>query len=165
MRGRRRRQLLAVDETDQLFDAGGDAAREIAGPEFRHDHLVDDTPCRDIGDGALQTVANLDPEVPVVLCNDQERAVVDLLAADFPGFRHPKRELLDRLTVRGRHDQHRDLAALAPFEIGERLAHLRDIAARQRAGPVDHAPRELGHCHQRDGRKHPAQQQGQQSRA
>src|SRR5262249_25152288 len=111
-----------------------------------------------------QTIADLDAQMAIVLGNDQQRAVVHLLAADLPGFRHAQRKLLDRLAVGGRHDQYRDLAALALFEVGERLRQLRDIAARQRAGLVDDAAGELGHRDQRDGRKRPAQQQGQQNR-
>ena len=62
------------------------------------------------------------------LLNDQQRAIVDFLAADLPGFGHAQGKLLDRLSVGGRHDQHCNLAALAPFEGGKRLGQLRDIA-------------------------------------
>ena len=89
--------------------------------EFRRDDLVDDAPRGDVGQRAFQAVADLDAQLAVVLGDHQQRAVVDLLAPDLPGLGDADRELLDRLGLRGRHDQHRDLAALARLEILQRL--------------------------------------------
>ena len=80
------RQRLAVDDADHPVDAGRDAAGEIAGPEFRRDDLVDDPPRGDVGERAFEAVADLDAQMPVVLGDDEDRAVVDLLAADLPGL-------------------------------------------------------------------------------
>ena len=91
--------------------------------------FVDDAPCRDIGQRALETVADLDAKLAVVLGDEQDRAVVDLLAPDLPGLRDPDRILLDRFRRRGRHDQHRDLAALPRLEILQRLRQRGDVGA------------------------------------
>src|SRR5205823_2466272 len=89
-----------------------EAAGEIAGLELRRDVFVDDTLGGSVGQRAFEAIADLDPQAAIVLGDDEQRAVVDLLAADLPGFCDPERELLDRLAVRRRYDQHRDLAAL-----------------------------------------------------
>ena len=122
---RRRGQRLAVDHGDDARDAGGNAAGEIAAAKFRRDHLVDDAPRGDVGEAALEAVADLDAELVVVLGDHQQRAIVDLLAPDLPGFRDPDRILLDALRLRGRHDQHRDLAALAQFQVFQAFASAR----------------------------------------
>ena len=93
--------------------AGANAAGEIAGLEFRRDDFVDDAPRGGVGERAFEAVADLDAQMAVVLGDDEQRAVVDLLAPDLPGFGDADRELLDGLLARRRHDQHRDLAALA----------------------------------------------------
>ena len=95
----RRRQFLAVDDADHPVDTGGNAAGEIAGLEFRRDVLVDDALGGDVGERAFEAVADLDAQAAVVLGDDEQRAVVDLLAADLPGLRDPDRELLDGLGV------------------------------------------------------------------
>ena len=66
---------------------------------------------------AQAAVADLDPQLVIVLGDHQQRTIVDLFAADLPGFGCADRELLDGLGRRGRHDQHRNLAALAPLQI------------------------------------------------
>ena len=129
MRRLRRRQLLAVDHPDHAVDAGGNAAGKIAGLEFRRDVLVDDALGGGVGERALEPVADLDAKVTIVLGNDQQRAVVDLLAPDLPGFGDPDRELLDGFLIGGRHDQHRDLAALPRLQIPQRLRQRGDVAA------------------------------------
>ena len=153
------RQFLAVDDRDHPVDAGGNAAGEIAALEFWRDHLVDDAFGGGVGQRAFQAIADLDAQMAVVLGDDEQCAVVDLLAADLPGFRHPKRERLDRLAVGRRHDQHRDLAALAGLEILQRLRQRGDIAARQRPGLVDHAPGERRHRDQSQRGGDPAEPQ------
>ena len=119
--GSARRQFLAVDDPDDPVDTCGNPAGEIPGLEFRRDDLVDDALGGDVGQRAFEAVTDLDAEMAVVLGDDDQRAVVDLLAADLPGFRHPQRELLDRLAIRRRYDQHRDLAALPRLEIPQGL--------------------------------------------
>src|SRR5438445_619997 len=99
--------------------------------------LDQEPPRRNIGERALEAVADLDAQVMVVLGNDEDRAVVDLLTPDLPGLGNADRELLDCLRVCRWHDQHGDLAALARFEVTQLLRKHSYIAARQRAGLVD----------------------------
>src|SRR3954462_146172 len=101
--GRWRRQLLTFDGPNDAVDPGGNPAGEITVPESRCDDLVDDALGGDVGERAFEAVTDLDAEMTVVLGNDQQNAVVDLLAADLPGFGNPKRELLDGLAIRRRH--------------------------------------------------------------
>ena len=151
----------SIDPDDPL-DAGGNSAGEIAGPEFRRDDLVDDALGGDVGERAFEAVADLDAQLAVVLGDDQQRAVVDLLAPDLPGLRDPDRILLDRLGLGGRHDQHRDLAALPRLEGLERLRQRRDIV-RADSVPVWSTTRPVsgGTATSRAGREGPAQQQRQ----
>ena len=128
MRRLRLRQFLAVDDPDHPVDPGGNAAGEIAGLELRRDVLVDDALGGDVGQRAFEAIADLDAQAAVVLGDDEQRAVVDLLAADLPGFRDPQRILLDGLAVGRRHDQHRDLAAFSRLEILQRLRQRCDVA-------------------------------------
>src|SRR5581483_9866262 len=95
--GHRRRQRLAVNHADHARDSGGYAAGEIAALEARHDGLVDDAPRGDVGQCAFEAIADLDPQLVIVYGDHQERTVVDLPAADLPGFRRADRVLLDRL--------------------------------------------------------------------
>ena len=141
----RRRQRLAIDYPDHPVDAGADAAGKIAALEFRRDDLIDDAPGGDVGKRAFEAVADFDAQMAVVLGDHHERAVVNFLTSDFPGVRHPDRILLDRLGLRGRHDQYRDLAALAPLQIPQRLRQRGNIAARERRGLVDDLRREWRH--------------------
>src|SRR5439155_19110989 len=86
---RRRGQRLAVNDADNLIDAGRNTAGEIAAPDFRRDDLVDDALGGDVGERALEAVADLDAKPVVILGDDKDGAVVDLLAPDLPGLRHP----------------------------------------------------------------------------
>ena len=112
-------QRLAVDDRDHLRDAGLDASVVVAQFEMRGDGLIDD-PIRDrIGQRALESVAHFDAHAPVVLRDQQDRAVVDTLASELPLIGHADAVLLDLLRVGRGHDQHHDLAALARLESGE----------------------------------------------
>ncbi len=153
------RQLLAIGDPHHLVDPGSNAAAEIAGLEFRCDVLVDDALGRDVGERAFEAVTDLDAQAAVVLGDDEQRAVVDLLAADLPGLRDAKRILLDGLAVGRRHDQHRDLAALSGLQVLQRLRQRGDVASRERAGLIDDASRQRRHRDERQGRTGPAQQQ------
>ena len=55
----------------------------------------------------------------VILGDQQERAVIHALAPELPGIDDADAELLDGFRLRGRHDQHHKLRALAGLEGGE----------------------------------------------
>ena len=126
-------------------DAGGDAAGEIAALEFRRDVLVDDALGGDVGQRAFEAIADLDAQMPVVLGDDQQRAVVDLLAADLPGLRDPDRELLDGLGLASSARSGPRSGCPCGFRDPSAFGQRGDVAARERAGLVDHAARERRH--------------------
>ena len=88
---------------------------------------------------ALEAVADLDAQLAVVLGDDEQRAVVLALAADLPRVGDADRVRLDRLGLRRRHDQHRELVAGLLLPRRElRVERLR-VRRRQRAGEVGDA--------------------------
>ncbi len=149
-------QGLAVDDGDHALDAGRDAAREVALAESRRDGLVDDAVGDEVRERALEPAADLDAKRAVLHRDEEQRAVVRLLAAELPRVDHADRVLLDRLGRCGRHDQHRDLRAFPRLERGELFLERRAFRRRQRAGLVRDARLERRHGLQclRAGRRH-----------
>ena len=92
---------------------------EIAFAEPRRDRLVDDAVADEVGERALEAVTDLDAQRAVLHRDEQQCAVVRLLAAELPGVDDADRVLLDLLGLRRRHDQHRDLRALPRLECSE----------------------------------------------
>ena len=87
LRGRtqfRRGQWLAFDHAHDAIDARIDAAVIIAALELRHDVLLDDAIRRGIRQRALDAVTHLDAHATIVQRDDDDRAVVDPLAAEAP---------------------------------------------------------------------------------
>ena len=152
----RRGQLLAVDYSDDPVDACGNAAGKIPAPESRRDDFIDDALGGDVVKRAFKAVADLDAKFAVVLGNNQQCAVVDLLAPDLPGLGDPDRILLDGFRRRRRHDQHRDLAAFPRFEGFQGLRQRRNVAARESSGLVDDPARQRRHRDVGCGRESPA---------
>src|SRR5690606_4141180 len=125
----------------EVADRRAQPARVAALPEARRDRLVDDAPRIRVGNRAFEPVAHLDAHAPVVLRDDDQHAVVDapavdLAAADLPLFGDADRVLLDRLGLRGRDDQDRDLRPLARFERGELGLERRALLAAERSGEI-----------------------------
>src|SRR5438105_4287201 len=141
----RRRQGLAVDDAHHRVHAGVDATVEIAVAKARRDDVAHDALGGGVVEHALQSVAHLDAQRPVILRHDKQGAVVDLLATQLPALDDAQRVLLDRLGRRARHHQHRDLSALAQFELPELALERRLLLAAQRPGLVHDLPRERWH--------------------
>src|SRR5258706_547609 len=53
-------------------------------PEARGDDVADDRGGDGVGDHGLETVADLDPQLPLLQEDDEEDAVAEALAADLP---------------------------------------------------------------------------------
>ena len=132
----RLRQRLAIDDGDHALDAGRDAAREVALAKARRDGLVDDAAGDEIRERALETAADLDAKRAVLHGDQEQRAVVRLLAPELPRVDHADRVLLDLFRLCGRDDQHRDLRALSRLEVRELRLEARALRARQGAGEV-----------------------------
>ena len=127
----RRKGLAFRDDGDDPVDSGVDTGREPAVAERRRDLLADDPRRRDVGQHSLEPVADLDPDLPVVLGDDEQHAVVLPLAADLPLLRDTQRVGLDRFRLRGRHDEHHQLVRRAGFPVGELGFERRDLRRRQ----------------------------------
>jgi hypothetical protein len=138
----RRRQRLAVDDGNHLPDPCFNAAVIVAQLEMRRDGLVDDAIRDRIGQRAFQSVADLDAHTAVVFRNQQDRAVVDPLAPQFPLVGHADAVLLDFFGLRRRHHQHGNLAALLRLELRKPGLDLIDRPARQGTREVHDAGRE-----------------------
>ena len=77
---------------------------------------LDDAVGDRVGQRAFEAAADLDAHLAVFDGDQQQRAVIDLAAAELPLLDDADRVLLDLLGLRGRHDQHRHLAALRLLE-------------------------------------------------
>jgi hypothetical protein len=80
---RRRQRLAAANRLLDRPDAGVDAAREVALAEARHHQLVDDALAGDVGELALQAVADFEPQGALVARDQEDDAVVDPLRPSF----------------------------------------------------------------------------------
>ncbi len=132
-------QRLALDHAQDAIDAGVDAAVIIAALEGRGDVLLDDAIGRRVGQRALEPVADLDAHLAIIERDDQQDAVVHLLAAELPLLDDADRILVDLLGLRRRHDQHGHLAALRLLERCQLRLERRDLVGRERAGGVGDA--------------------------
>ena len=144
MRGRRR-QLLALDHAHYAVHAGADAAVEVALAEARHDVVVDDALRDGVGQHALQAIADLEFQPPIILGDHQQHAVVHPFAAELPRLLDAHRVLLDGLGLRAGHDEHGELRAFARLELGEGLLERGVLRGVQRAGEVRDAALQRRH--------------------
>ena len=96
---------------DDVVDAAGDAAVEIAGPESRRDRVGDDDAGDGVGQRALEAVADLDAHPPLVRGDQEEDAVVLLRFAQLPGAEERVGVGLDLLPAERRHGRHDELDA------------------------------------------------------
>ena len=71
------RKRLTVDHANDAIDAGIDAAVEVALLEERRDDFVDDAFRRGVRQRAFQAVAGGDPQLPIVLRDQEQHAIVD----------------------------------------------------------------------------------------
>src|SRR6185503_6343047 len=135
-----------------------DAAVEVAAPERRDDVLLDDAIGRRIGQRTLEPVSDFDAHASIVERDDQQRAVIDVLAADLPLLDDADRVLIDLLGWGGRYDQHRNLRALRLLERAQLGLESGRLVGRQRLREIRNARLELGYrtepllCEQRQPR-------------
>ena len=87
------RQRLAVDYADDLVDPGRKAVIEASLREARRNGLADDALAGGVIECSLEAVPHLDAQRAVGLGNDQDRAVINLLAAQLPLFHDPQRHI------------------------------------------------------------------------
>src|SRR5262249_30281914 len=112
-------QLLIVDHIGDARNSLSDPAREVARAETAHHVLVDDALGGEVGQRAFEPVTDLDAQLVIVLGDNNDYAVIDLVASDLPVVRDPQGILLDRFGLRRRYKKHHDLAALARFKVSQ----------------------------------------------
>ncbi len=127
---------LALDDAQHAVHAGRDAAVVITAAERRHDDFVDDAIGGRIGQRTLEAVTHLDAHAAVLHRHQQQRAVVHAFAAELPRLGDAHRVLLDFFRLGGRHDEHRDLAALRLLERTQLGIECRGLVGREDAGHV-----------------------------
>ena len=138
---RRRRQRLALDHAEDAIDSVGDAAVEVARAEARHDHVVDD-PLRDRV-GQWRPRGRSRPRCRSSRSSSRRSGSRRRRRAPRPIF-HASATRIPYCSIvsgsRGRHDQHRHLAALRALERGEPAPRARAaLAGVERAREVGDA--------------------------
>ncbi len=128
----RRQGLALAHYADDAIDAGLEAGCELSLAEQRRDGLGDDAVRGDVGQHALQPVADLDAHLLIVLGDDQNRAVVLALLSDAPCLGEADRVCLDGFRAGGRYHEDRELIGGARLPIGE--LGLQRLTLRRRQG-------------------------------
>jgi hypothetical protein len=103
---------------------------------MRRDGVGNDVTGRDIRQRPFQSPPDLDAHAVVVLGHQENGAIVDALASQFPSVINPNAVLLDVFRLRGGDDQHHDLAALLGLEGRELGLQSIDGLAGQGAGQI-----------------------------
>ena len=134
--------VLAAGGCHQGHGPGVDAARIVAGAESRQDLVLDDPLGGDVGDGALEAVADLDADLAVLREHEQDRAVVGLLLARAPLLRGTDGEVLERESLgHPTIDPDEDLVGGVPLELGELFVERLGAAGTEDVGAVGDEPR------------------------
>src|SRR5207248_3349540 len=63
---------------------GDHSAVLIAGPDTRHDHIVDHPTGDSVGNHTLQSVAHLKPQLPIRRHHEESKPVIDAFSPDLP---------------------------------------------------------------------------------
>src|SRR2546423_2389986 len=82
------RKLLPVDDPDHLVEARIDPTVEIPLAQQRNNGFRNDAVGSDVSEHTLQPPADLNAQIPIILGNNEQRAVVDLLAPELPLIDH-----------------------------------------------------------------------------
>ncbi|MEP6854140.1 MAG: hypothetical protein ABJA33_01625, partial [Pedococcus sp.] len=73
--------------------------RDVAGAHGRHQHIASHARRKGVGDGAFEAVADLDPELVLLLHDEQQKPAIFPLLAELPGLDHADREGLEGVPV------------------------------------------------------------------
>ena len=88
--------------------------------------------CSGIVQHAFQTITHLYAQRAIILGDQQQRAVIHILAPELPCIDDADAVLFYGLWLRGRHDQHRKLRALLCLEFGKAGIECLDLLRIQR---------------------------------
>ena len=144
----RRRQRFTVDEPHDAVGSLGNAAVVVPFAEPGRNDLVQDAIGGGVVQHAFQAVAHLYPHPSIVLGDQEQHAIVHVLAAGFPGLGHPQRILLDALGRGAGNDKDGKLAALAFLEVAQLLFQSGPLLGGQRRGQVGDQSAEGRNRHQ-----------------
>ncbi len=145
---------------------GTDAAGEVAAPETRRDRGRDDDLGQGVGQGALETVADLDAHPALARRDQEEGAVVLVRPADPPVAEQPVGVILDGQAAQARHggDHHLIGGALlvrlellldgGPVFRPQHVRGIDDAAAERRKRRLLRRRRDHGQDEERQSRKH-----------
>jgi hypothetical protein len=134
---------------DDVVDAAGDAAVEVASLEPRRDRVGNDDAGDRVGQRTLKAVADLDAHPPLFRRDQKERAVVVFRIAQFPGAKQPIGVRLDLLAIERGHGRHDELDSGFLFEIGELALKIGDRDRRKNIRLVHHPSGQRGEAGRR----------------
>jgi hypothetical protein len=110
------REGLAFDHLQYCVQSSFDTSSEIAFAEPRHDDFLDDTVRDGVRQNAFKAVADFNAELSILLGDEEDRAVVESLLADFPRFGDSNAEIFQRITFETWNSKYRDLMPGFLFE-------------------------------------------------
>ena len=140
---------------DDVVDAAGDAAVEIASLESGRDRVGNDDAGDGVGQRALEAVADLDAHPSLVRRDQEENAVVLFRLAQFPGAEELIGVGLDLLAAERGHGRHDQLNPGLLLEIGELALEVGGGDGRKDLRLVDHPSGERGEACRRKRRADP----------
>src|SRR5204862_878188 len=108
---RRRRSRTTADAREHGVHRGVETGGVALLTEARCDDVADDRRGDGVGDHRLETVADLDPQLPLLQKDDEEDAVAEALAADLPPLFEPDGDVLDAVALERGKDRHEHLDA------------------------------------------------------
>ena len=109
-------QGLAADQPHDAREAGIDAASIVALFEARRDRLVNDAFGGQVGDCAFERFGHLDAQPAVLHRDNQQQAVTNVLAANFPAVRYAVGVTCNVFGLGAGHQQDHHLRAARLFE-------------------------------------------------
>src|SRR3989449_9137778 len=148
--GRRRRPARrdpGVDRVRRGLEPGGVAPLL----EPRRDDLGDDRAGGGIGHERLETVADLEAQLPVLSENHEEHAVVEPLLAEPPLLEEPVGDVLEALALERAEDRDRHLGTRGALVLGELRLEPSALPGRQDPRVVVHASAGSGGQDEGDG--------------
>ena len=134
-----------MNQQAHLLNGRGQAACIVVGTKARLHGAIDDAGRHDVGDGTFELAGHLDAHAPVVLGNDDERAVADVLAAQLPAAGNTPGVGGNVFRGGGGHHQNNDLRTGVVLQLFELCSERLYIVAAERAALVNDPASQLGH--------------------
>src|SRR2546428_5538 len=146
-RGRPARRDPGVDRVRRGLEPGGVAPLL----ETRRDDLADDLAGGGIGHDRLETVADLEAQLPVLSEDHEEHAIVEPLLAEPPLLEEPVGDVLEALALERAEDRDRHLGTRGALVSGELRLEPRALGSREQPRVIVHAGAGSGWEREGDG--------------